>query len=322
MEEIPLNKAVWFFYAVDYTLRKKWHWYDKHIKYCRRRTLPSEEAGKHLAELLKDNQPFAAGRLGLFELAAMRMYEFGKQKKYKLVMDNIYNCAGFFPNDISLGPQFCSTMTDAMREMDILACNRNLCENYFINHYMPKNSLIAEDFDLFEIAKLSAPWSYALKGKKVLVVTPFTESVKAQYQKRELLFPGTDILPEFELITYQSLMTVGDLKDERFTTWFEALAFMKQEILELDFDVALLGCGAYGFPLAAEIKKAGKQAIHMGGILQILFGIMGKRWDGTRTGNEIKIREDIAKYYNENWIYPMEEKPAEAGKVEYGPYWK
>lgn len=284
--------------------------------------LPSQEVSNRLAALLKTNQPFAAGRLGLFELAAMRMYEFGKQEKYKLVMDNIYNCAGFFPNDIRLGPQFCSTMTEAMREMDILACNRNLCENYFINHYMPKRSLIAEDFDLFEIAKLSPSWSSALKGKKVLVVTPFTKSVNAQYQKRELLFPGTDILPEFELITYQSLMTVGDLKDERFATWFEALEFMKREILELDFDVALLGCGAYGFPLASEIKKAGRQAIHMGGILQILFGIMGKRWDGTRTGNKIKIREDIAKYYNENWIYPLEEKPAEAGKVEYGPYWK
>ena len=26
-----------------------------------------------------------------------------------------------------------------------------------------------------------------------------------------------------------------------------------------------LGCGAYGFPLAAHVKRMGKKAIHMGG---------------------------------------------------------
>lgn len=317
-----MNKVVWFFYAVDYTLRQKMPWYDKHKRYCKRPILEAQKASDEMVKLLKAGKPFAAGRLGLFELAAMRMYEFGKKNKYQIVMDNIYNCAGFFPNELELGTHFTEVMTDSLKEMDLLACNRNLCENYFINQYMPGNSKVSENFDLFEIAKLEHSWSSALEGKKVLVVTPFVESVRKQYEIREKLFPGTDILPSFELSTYQSLMTVGDLRDERFATWFDALSFMKEEILKLDFDVALLGCGAYGFPLAAEIKKAGKQAIHMGGILQILFGIMGKRWDGTRTGSEIHIREDIAKYYNENWIYPIEEKPIEAGKVEYGPYWQ
>lgn len=58
----------------------------------------------------------------------------------------------------------------------------------------------------------------------------------------------------------------------------------------------------------------------MEGSLQILFGIMGKRWDGSVFGG--KMREDVAKYYNDNWIYPIEERPVDASKVEYGPYWK
>ena len=45
--------------------------------------------------------------------------------------------------------------------------------------------------------------------------------------------------------------------------------------MKFDFDVALIGCGAYGFPLAAKLKTAGKQAIHLGGVLQALFGIKG-----------------------------------------------
>lgn len=315
------SKLIWMLYAIDYVFRKKSRIYGRR-KYCNRSTIPDNQASKHLSELLLSNEPFAAGRFGLFEIAAMRMYEFGIRKKYTIVMDNIYNCAGFFPNDIELGRHFLDVMIEACKEMDIFAASRQLCENYFINTYMSKNVCVAESFGLFEICNLSDCWTKNLKGKKVLVVTPFTESVKSQYKKREKLFPGTNILPEFELLTYRSLMTVGDIRDERFETWFDALEFMKKEILLLDFDVALLGCGAYGFPLAAEIKRAGKQAIHMGGILQILFGIMGKRWDGTRIGNEIHIREDIAKYYNDNWIYPLEERPKDADKVEYGPYWK
>ena len=315
------SKVIWFIYAVDYSLRNKLPFYK--TKYCKRKYLSDLEGSNTITELLNSGRPFMAGRLGLFELAAMRMYEFGKKDKYKLVMDNIYNCAGFFPNDISLGNKFLELTKDALKNADFLASNGQLCENYFINKCMPAASVVSESFNVFYVFRDEVSWSKALAGKKVLVVTPFTESVLKQYAIREKLFPGNEeLLPAMELSVYKSLMTVGDMKDERFSDWFQALDYMKNEILKLDFDLAILGCGAYGFPLAAEIKKSGRSAIHMGGSLQILFGIMGKRWDGTRTGKEIKIREDIAKYYNENWIYPIEDRPIGADKVEYGPYWK
>lgn len=318
MKKVP----VWFTYAVDHTLRQKNAWYGKHKKYCRRNQLNNENAGKALAEGILSGDPLAAGRIGLFELAAMRMSEFGIEKKYQLVMDNIYNCAGFFPNDTKLLKPFLEEMKAALKEMDFLAPSGQFLENYFINQFSNNDLIVSQNFNLFEICKLKEVWTPALEGKKVLVVTPFAKTVEMQYQKREFLFPGTNILPEFQLLTYQSLMTIGDLKDDRFATWFDALQFMEREILAIDFDIALLGCGAYGFPLTARLKKAGKQAVHMGGVLQILFGIMGKRWDGTRTGGAPHIREDIAKYYNEYWTYPLEERPNEASKVEYGPYWK
>lgn len=316
------RKIYRYIYAADFILRKKSGRYRNKVKYARRRILNVEDASNELSRLIESKKPFAAGRIGLFEMAAMRMYEFGIKNKYSLVMDNIYNCAGFFPNDINLGEQFLSIMKVSLGSMDMLAPFYQFCENYFINHYTDKEIIISENANIFQICLLEEVWTKSLKGKKVLVVSPFEDSIRHQYQKRELLFPGKEeILPEFELLTYRSLMTIGDMKDERFETWFDALEFMKKEILSMDFDIALLGCGAYGFPLAAELKKAGRQAVHMGGILQILFGIMGKRWDGTRNGGEVNIQKDIAKYYNENWIYPLEEKPKEASKVEYGPYW-
>lgn len=314
------SKLIWTAYAINYVFRKKFHF---KIKYCKRDMLSVSEASQAIEELLVSGKPFMAGRMGFFEQAVLRMYEFNKKNKYETVMENVYNCAGFFPNDTELGYRFTDVMKKAYSSCDLLACNYELLENYFINTCMPKDARVINSFAIYDICQDEASWSKALKGKKVLVITPFTESVNQQYAKREKLFVSDpDILPEFELKTYKSLMTVGDLKDDRFKDWFEALEYMEKEILAMDFDVALLGCGAYGFPLAAAIKRSGRQAIHLGGTLQLLFGIMGRRWDGSRFGGIEQMPKHISRYYNEDWTYPIEEKPKEASKVEYGPYWK
>lgn len=85
---------------------------------------------------------------------------------------------------------------------------------------------------------------------------------------------------------------------------------MYQEVLKINFEIAIICCGVYGFPLAAKIKDAGRQAIHLGEVTQLLFGIRGKRWD------EYLI---ISKFYNEYWVCPdSSEIPLGAKKVEEG----
>lgn len=318
-----MKRLHWLLYGTEYVLRKKCAALFP-VPYCRRRIYSDEKANQWLYEKLKTQEPFFAGRIGLFELAAMRAFEFQNRDKYGLVMQQIYDCAGFFPNSTEYGEPFLDKMIQAVSQVDLLACSGQLAENYFLNHYTSREAAGARSFDVMEPWRYENPWSSALAGKRVLVVHPFEESILRQYQRREQLFRKTNILPEFELLTYRSLQTTGDIIDKRFTTWFEAMDFMYEEIHKLDYDVALLGCGAYGFPLAARIKADGKQAIHMGGVLQILFGIMGKRWDGTGPNSAThEMREDIAVYYNDAWTYPGEnEIPQSAGKIEYGPYWK
>ena len=88
---------------------------------------------------------------------------------------------------------------------------------------------------------------------------------------------------------------------------------MKEEINSKDFDIALIAAGAYGLPLAAHVKSIGKQAIHIGGSLQILFGIKGNRWDSM---------PGINKFYNEYWTRPSpDETPKEFSGVEGSTYW-
>ena len=88
---------------------------------------------------------------------------------------------------------------------------------------------------------------------------------------------------------------------------------MKDKIDQDDYDVCLIGCGAYGFPLAAHVKRMGKQAIHLGGALQLLFGIRGNRWDNM---------DDYKSLVNQYWTRPKGvEIPQAKDKVENGCYW-
>lgn len=157
-----------------------------------------------------------------------------------------------------------------------------------------------------------SPWSQYLKNKKVLVIHPFSETIKQQYLKKDLLWKNKDVLPNFTLNTLKSEQSSAGGK-KKFSSWIESLKYMINELKQDDFDIALIGCGCYDIPISNEIKKMGKQSIIIGGGLQILFGIKGKRWDNHPL---------ISKFYNDNWVRPSDiEKPNNYKSVEGGCYW-
>lgn len=218
--------------------------------------------------------------------------------------------SGFFPSNYENLKSFSVLMMEDVKALDILGVWR------------PEEALLKKELSQVTKVPLASlepyfsdfPWSRILEGKKILVIHPFTESIEYQYYNfRELLFPNTQTLPLFSSL--QTLKAVQSIAGNAtgFKDWFAALDFMKNEISNRDFDIAIIGCGAYGFPLAAHVKRIGKQAIHLGGATQMLFGIKGKRWvDDNRFKNII----------NNHFIYPLEsEKPKNAESVEEGCYW-
>jgi hypothetical protein len=222
--------------------------------------------------------------------------------------------AGFFPNDPRLMYRFADLMLDCFSEADCVGVwNDGIelpLEDYVINNYAP----YAEIIPLAYVAPVfwSTPWSYILKGKKVLVVSPFADSIKKQYARRESLFTDADVrLPEFELITLKAVQSLA-WTPTGFDTWFDALEHMRRQMENIDFDIALIGAGAYGMPLAAYAKRMGKKGVHVGGALQLMFGIMGKRWEGIH----------IPGMRSEYWVRPSEdETPSNKEIVEGGCYW-
>lgn len=221
--------------------------------------------------------------------------------------------AGFFPGTPEALARFGKLMTDDSRQVDILG-SWLTNEDYMKPYFQP-------DIRFFDREKINPffaknPWTLALKGKKVLVVHPFVESIKQQYARKDLLFPRP-VLPDFEMKIVPAVQSIGG--NAQFADWFAALKHMEDQIDSTDYEVALLGCGAYGFPLAAHIKRQGKKAVHIGGSLQLFFGIKGKRWE---TLGYIGGPNDYSTLFNEYWIRPLEsERPKAAQKVEDGCYW-
>lgn len=284
--------------------------------YDNQRYLDDLHANRLIAGQIRGGRPFMAGRFGSGEMRAFRRtLEVGWGLKKEIpeeTMDSLCINAGFFPRDKEKVMAFGRRMEAACRQVDLIAVWEGLLmEDYVYDTFLPeaKRCFLAGLEPFF----CGEPWTAALEGKQVLIIHPFEESIRRQYARRELLFTDPSILPEFELKTLKAVQTIAGQADPRFADWFEALDYMAEEALRIGFDVAVIGCGAYGFPLAARLKEAGKQAVHMGGATQLLFGIRGQRWDA---------REDYQQIMNENWRRPLtEEKPQGAARVENNCYW-
>lgn len=227
----------------------------------------------------------------------------------------------FFPSTEENLMKFGEMMVEDSKQVDMLGS------------WLPDEKVLKKTFNLgyqdvflrnLEPFWSKQPWTSYLEGKRVVVVHPFAESIKNQYDNyRDKIFEDPKVLPTFS--SFRVVKAVQSLGGEsNFETWFEALDYMKKEVEREDFDVCLIGCGAYGFPLAAYVKSMGKQAIHLGGALQLLFGIKGNRWENPNYG----VKEwgipygSYCSLINEFWVKPsIEDTPKIAKQIEGACYW-
>lgn len=290
--------------------------------------------------LLSTGKPCMISRFGTTELNCINNYICacsGKKYLFKGMVDYITDkthtpwwnkehfktmeaLSGIFPPTLDTAIRFSEINLECIKSIDLLGCHQ------YYEKFMPlRDDVIKVQLEMLYPFFVERPWTRILRGKKVLVVHPFTDTITSQYAQREKLFDNKDILPEFTLKTLRAEQTIGG--HSRFASWFDALEYMKSEISKIDFDICILGCGAYGMPLAAYVKSLGKQAIHLGGGTQLLFGIKGKRWVEQyhdiwhyRPGIDIDI--NYRPLFNDNWVYAgKNEKPKAADQVEGGCYW-
>ena len=220
--------------------------------------------------------------------------------------------AGFFPATKTMLDRFGKLMVECMPMVDMLGSWRS--EESMVMQYMPQT--IRVPLYALEPYYFDNPWTPALEGKKVLVVHPFEDTIRKQHERGryEHLFADSRLTPDYELQILKAVQSIAGNKPADFDDWFQALDWMKREIDQRDFDIAIIGCGAYGFPLAAHVKQNGRKAVHLGGAVANLFGI--------RSNAIEKRNKSLAGQINEYWVRPSDsETPKGIEMVEDSRYW-
>lgn len=280
--------------------------------------ISNEEFNSLLKERLVSEEPFFCCRYGNSELTAC----FYALLREKGILDDISSKLlktaktgpGVFPEKEEIYLKFAEEYIVALKNADLNAYwGTVLMEEYLIDHTM-SNNCVQYAMRALEPFPYDEPWTMALEGRDVLIVHPFDELIERQYQRRKEIFPEKEILPDCNLKVVKAIQSSGETVPQEYTDWSEALDALYNRCMEQDFDVALLACGSYAVPLAARMKQAGKKAIVLGGMMQLLFGIKGARWELSRP--------DIVALYNDFWVRATEYKVKDADKMTDGPaYW-
>jgi hypothetical protein len=287
------------------------------LRYGSRPIVSAQSGNDLIRETLESGRPAAIGKLGGTELRVVRRYikrrpaEGDTVQSWAGVDAMVHNLSGLYPKTPEVVSRFARLYIETTKQVDLLAAWYMPGEAAYVNEYLP-------DTRLFELRSLepyfhASPWSKALAGKRVVVVTPFEQSTRSQFERRgEVWKAKPEVLPDCELSVLR-VPLYPQMVDAEYPTWFEAFDYFRGRLDAVQFDILIAGAGAWSLPLCVHAKSLGKCGIHTGGATQILFGIRGRRWDD---------RDDFKLLFNDAWIRPSAaETPKKTSTVENACYW-
>lgn len=273
-----------------------------------------------LQALLKDSRPRIYGKIGTTELQAL---EFGDRHltfpwptalSWKRSAKRLFVDSGVFPQDRDQFERFLVLYRKCITQLDGICIWQDM--PYWAAYEKKIAARLCMQARVLEPSSLS-PFCILPKicHLRWVVVSPFARSMQKQATRLRQIFgrmhwarelPESGPACEFVRCPLFSYMETSPYRN-----WSEGLERLSEEVLAKDFDLAIVGAGAWSLPLLERVKRAGKKGIHLGGNTQLLFGIKGRRWD-----------EYCAQYYNEFWIRPSEEEtPVGYLQKEQGCYW-
>jgi len=285
-------------------------------------------SNKLIIKLLKKNKPFIITRLGIGTETNMCYHYLKHNKLDDTQRYGLANNAGIYnttKNDDCI-KRYCELYAKAIEKSAALAVwntdlnNMKVKQDYFVDKYKIDtiSAMVLEPF--YSIDKNIDVWSHYLKDKTVLVIHPFVDSFQKQFKNNFTFYEQNDKYiwhPKQKFIYYKTYNTAAGNNLHR--DWEETYNLMCEDIKKLDFDVALLGCGGYGHPLCNFIyEEMNKSAIYIGGALQILFGVIGKRWEDNKEVSDIlKKNKTLPKMIRASHNEVLKNNK----KIEEGCYW-
>ena len=273
------------------------------------------DGNNFISHYLKNGKPLCAGKIGVTELNLLYC-EHNLQNAARFLphlQHEVEDIAGLFPYNKDTTVQFGKDMKDALKEVDLIPKWNKVnpvFEKYVFDEYC-KNARITE-LQHLEPYFFDKPWTNYLEGKKVLVFSPFADSIQNNFNNLDKIWGGR-IKPNFKLKTIKYPFALKIQPSPMYSTSDEVYKKYLNILHDQDFDIGLFGTGYTSLLFTAEAKRMGKAGIHLGGSTQILFGVKGQRW------REIK---EFQPFFNEYWTDPLpSELPEKRNMVEGGCYW-
>jgi hypothetical protein len=288
----------------------------------------ADEIRAGLKRALLRKEGLLVGRNGTIELETLffKFHQAAPGQQYPLGLSRRMELhAGVFPPTQPSLDRWCFQMLESIRNCDILVAG----------WYKP---LETQETTLLEKMNTNAPriplrslepyyvepekrWTTLLEGQKVAIVNAFAETAVSQVTKREEIWPAfpDSLLPKnvewIPIVTgYAPVLAQGRGEwPSDVASWDVAVMSVVKQVINSGARIALIGCGGLGMVIGSELRKQGIIAIVMGGALQVLFGIKGRRW---------ATHDVIQHFWNDAWVYPSDkETPRGAHLIEGGCYW-
>lgn len=225
--------------------------------------------------------------------------------------DHLTRGPGVFPRTDEAFTRFAQEFLDALGEMDVLGVWFNPGESKVANRFAPNAKLV--ELDCLEPHLWENPWMRLAAGKRVLLVSPFTDTARAQHLRlKDVWSKKPAMAPDYELLTLRTPLPAV-LVESPYPSWGDGLDGLRSRMSDMDFDIALIGAGAWSLPLAAHAKRLGRVGVHLGGPTQLMFGIRGTRWERWSHHSQ---------YFTDSWVRPSgNERPDTFTRIEGGCYW-
>lgn len=281
--------------------------------------LKAQKDNLYIKKVIQENSHFFIGRIAGCELKVA--YNFLKGDLFDLSEDllELENNAGIKVVDNDSVRKYVHALTNAYEHCTVIA-EWEITGKVFAHTGIGQKLITGMtphipkiDARALEPFYFKENWMPALKGKRILIVHPFSNTFLKQVKHLKNLFPGQSWFEDCELQFIQPPLTLaGNHQDKDWQEHYRGFIDSLKNIN--DFDIALVAAGGYGMLIAdfifTELKKS---VIYVGGALQLFFGVVGKRWFENK---------DILKMMNDSWTRPeKEDKPSNYTSVEKGCYW-
>ena len=276
-----------------------------------------------IRELMAGDKPFFIGRNGTIETEVLFFWLTNRQGPLFIdyparLSQQIQQNAGIFPNTNESIDKWCAAYMDALEIMDGGAAGW-----YKPTYYIEQCVMDSAAPDAFATPLRSlepyyvdagSRWTETLAGKKVAVVSSFADTMRKQVERpiwRDGLLDISGVQWDFIRTGYAPAVAQGRAGWPGCLSWECAEDYVVQRAAGAD--VAIIGCGGLGMIIAGRLRRMGVSCIVLGGAVQVLFGIKGRRW---------AQHDVISGFWNDAWVSPAaDEVPGAAAAVEGGCYW-